>query len=112
MGVNRPSNYFAVVEQDRGLELQYQLTEAEKTRANGANNNGGAIRGTTRMGVRLLSDPTSRSSSQSNGITVIQAQAVRGSVLFRVTLYITYIPTTYSRTGHALFQVRGWSPCR
>jgi len=41
MGVNRPSSYFAVVEQARGLELQYQLTEAEKTRTNGANNNGG-----------------------------------------------------------------------
>uniref|UniRef100_A0ACD6AG25 Uncharacterized protein n=1 Tax=Avena sativa TaxID=4498 RepID=A0ACD6AG25_AVESA len=40
MGVNRPSSYFAVVEQARGLELQYQLTEAEKTRTNGANNNG------------------------------------------------------------------------
>lgn len=32
MGANRPNDYFTVVEQARGLELQYHLTEVEATR--------------------------------------------------------------------------------
>lgn len=95
MGVNRPSSYFAVVEQARGLELQYQLTEAEKTRINGANNNGGGIRGTTRMGVGLLSDPTSRSSSQSNGLSSHSSPGSQGLSLIQ---------------GHALRHLHSYDP--
>jgi hypothetical protein len=35
MGVNRPNDYFTMVEQARGLELQIQLTEAEATGTRG-----------------------------------------------------------------------------
>ncbi|KAM0881523.1 hypothetical protein ACQ4PT_032899 [Festuca glaucescens] len=37
MAVNRPHDYFTVVEQARGVELQFQLTETEATRAGGGN---------------------------------------------------------------------------
>ncbi|KAK1648307.1 hypothetical protein QYE76_066112 [Lolium multiflorum] len=35
MGANRPNDYFTVVEQARGMELQIQLTEAEAARTRG-----------------------------------------------------------------------------
>jgi phage-related protein len=35
MGANRPNDYFTVVEQARGMELQIQLTEAEVARTRG-----------------------------------------------------------------------------
>lgn len=41
MGANRPNDYFTVVEQARGLELQYHLTEAEAARTGGTNNGTG-----------------------------------------------------------------------
>ncbi|KAK1649408.1 hypothetical protein QYE76_067213 [Lolium multiflorum] len=41
MGANRPNDYFTVVEQARGLELQYQLTETEAARTCGTNNRAG-----------------------------------------------------------------------
>ncbi|KAM3208934.1 hypothetical protein ACQJBY_063553 [Aegilops geniculata] len=40
MGVNCPNDYFTVVEQARGLELEFQLTEAEAARTGGTSGAG------------------------------------------------------------------------
>ncbi|KAK1649588.1 hypothetical protein QYE76_067393 [Lolium multiflorum] len=112
MGANRPNEYFSVVEQARGMELQIQLTQAEATRTSSTSGSCSKHKRSHHDGSELterLALKKSKSGAHSQQSTnPIQSGA---HPFFSATFQHHIVHSTRPRTGLDLLQVRSRSSC-